>query len=136
MLKWIVAVFIVIGLVGFFGYQFVISKGSNLLVDRVVNQINNDELQQLIDDPTFQAFTSNVDVNTDKDLPFETKEEALKVVLKEFSMSEITDVATKAQKGEINVAEVEALLQERFTEEEIEALKIIAIKEIQAKQSK
>lgn len=135
MWKWITAIVVALGLFGFFGYQFVISKASDVLVDQIANQVNEEDMNQFMDDPIIQRIIANVDTSNTEDLPFQTKEDAVKTVLKEFSMSEMTDVATKAQRGELNMAEVEALLQERLTDEEIEALKIIAIKEMQARQS-
>ncbi len=133
MWKWIIATLLIVGVVGYFGYQFAISKASDMMIDQVANQVmsDEDELEKLINDPDIQKLINSVDVDTEKELPFETKEDALKVVLSEFSMSEVTDVASKAQSGELNAIEVQEMLEERLTEEEIEALKIIAIKELQ-----
>lgn len=137
MWKWILGVLLILGVAGYFGYNFAISTASDIMIDQVANQVlsNEEELDKLMNDPEIQALINSVDVETDKELPFETKEEALTVVLSEFSMGEITDVASKAQTGELSPIEVQEMLEQRLTSEEIEALKIIAVKEIQSRQS-
>ncbi|TWI55272.1 hypothetical protein [Halalkalibacter nanhaiisediminis] len=137
MWKWILGVLLILGVAGYFGYNFAISTASDIMIDQVANQVlsNEEELEKLMNDPEIQALISSVDVEADKELPFETKEEALTVVLSEFSMGEITDVASKAQTGELSPNEVQEMLEQRLSSEEMEALKIIAVKEIQSRQN-
>ncbi|GAE27215.1 hypothetical protein JCM9140_3343 [Halalkalibacter wakoensis JCM 9140] len=131
MWKWLIVILLAVGFSGYWGYNFVISQASDLMVNQIVSHIDDEELNQIMDDPTIQHFITTVDVDHQSDLPFQNKEDALKTIMKEFSISEINDVTGKAQRGELHPSEIEKLLEERLSNEEIEALKIIAIKELQ-----
>jgi hypothetical protein len=70
-----------------------------------------------------------------KALP-KTKEEAFQLVLSKYSMIELKELATKAQGGVSSEEKVKikASLAERFSEEELQALKVIGIIELAKKQ--
>lgn len=138
MWKWIIIILSTIGILGYFGYNFAISKASDLMVDQITIQVlnNEDEFNKLMNDPDIQKIIKEVEnISIDKELAFETKEEAIKIVVKEFSIAEITDISNKAQSAELNAEEILTILQDRLSEQEIEALKIIVIRELQNKQS-
>ena len=63
-------------------------------------------------------------------MPFTTKEEATRVLIKKVGVSELRDIQTQAQEGTISKEEVIQTLQNKLTEEELTALKVIAYKEI------
>lgn len=134
MWKWIIITLSAIGILGYFGYNFAISKASDLMVDQITIQVlnNEDEFNKLMNDPDIQKIIKEVEnISIDKELAFETKEEAIKIVVKEFSIAEITDISNKAQSAELNAEEILTILQDRLSEQEIEALKIIAVRELQ-----
>jgi hypothetical protein len=70
-----------------------------------------------------------------KALP-KTKEEAFQLVLSKYSMNELKELATKAQGGVTSEEKttIRAALTERFSEEELQALKVIGIIELAKKQ--
>lgn len=65
-------------------------------------------------------------------LAVSTKEEASKLLLSKFSMAELVSLADKARDGlsDTEKTEIKDTLLERLTDDEFEAIKIIAIKEI------
>ncbi len=84
---------------------------------------NNPELQQFLEDDN---------ASNDVNLPFSSKEEATKVLLKKFSIGEIKDIQYMISNG-ITTEEKEELfltIQSKLTEEELLALKVITIKEM------
>lgn len=135
MWKWIVISLFIIGSLGYWGYNFIISKASEVLVEQITNDILNDEEEynKLINDPYIQNLINELDENDTPDsLPFQTKEEAMKTILREFSTSEINEVKDQALRGNVNTLDVLNKLQERLTPEEVAAIQVILAKELQS----
>ena len=63
-------------------------------------------------------------------LPFTTKEEATRVLIKRVGVSELMDIQTQVQEGTITKDELLQKVQENLTEEEILALKVVAYNEL------
>ena len=63
-------------------------------------------------------------------LPFTTKEEATRVRIKRVGVSELRDIQTQVQEGTITKDELLQKAQEKLTEQEILALKVIAYREL------
>ncbi len=93
-------------------------------IEKIKQQINNDpELQKLV------AEGANADNST---LPFETKEEATRELVKKFKVSELQEIQSSVQGGLTAEKKQELLntLESKLTEEEILALKVLAYKEL------
>ncbi|MCD8508890.1 MAG: hypothetical protein LRY73_02680 [Bacillus sp. (in: Bacteria)] len=110
------------------------------------NMLNDEEIEKFLEDPEINAWINSIEMNDyDSDssstneysmapsssMPFTTKEDALKTVLREFSLGEVSELSDQAMAGNMTIEEAEAYLGERLTEEEIQALKIVLIKEFQ-----
>lgn len=136
-LKVLFGTFIVIGIVGFLVYYF----GTKIIADQVMDQVavelnDNGQLesikQEIKNDPQLQAFIEegkNVDSSK---LPFQTKEQAVRVLVKKFNVSELQELQSKAQSG-LTAAEKQQLLNDienKLTSEEMLALKVLAYKEL------
>lgn len=67
------------------------------------------------------------------ELPIQTKEEAVKVVVDRVGISELNNIAKNLQDGTTSKQEVIQEVSTQFTEEELMALKIIAYKELYEK---
>jgi len=81
-------------------------------------------------DPELQAFINNAESVDESTLPFTTKEEATKVIVKKFGISEIKDLQSRVQEGQVSKEEILQEVEGKLTEEEITALKVIAYKEL------
>ncbi|MEK3854801.1 hypothetical protein [Cytobacillus sp. FSL H8-0458] len=128
-------------LLGFLIYFASMNMISNKVMTEVAGSITEDDLEKLASDPNIEALLgSSIDDLKAADLqktslPIKTKEEAVKKISESFSIDEIQQSVSKVKGGltaeEQN--ELYSLLTERLSEEELTALKIIAVQE--AKQS-
>lgn len=124
-------------LFGFVGYKVAVGIAAEKMISQVSNQILTDaEIEALQMDPAIQELLENETAFNEADLPFHTKEEALKTLTGEFSMAEIKDITSIVQGGltESEKAEIEKVVFDRLTEEQLEALRLIALKEIKNKE--
>ncbi|AND39816.1 MULTISPECIES: hypothetical protein [Cytobacillus] len=124
-------------LLGFLTYFASMDLISNKVMTEVAGSITNDDLVMLAADPNVEALLGSspedlTAVNLEKtSLPIKTKEEAVKKISESFSLKEIQQSVSKVKGGltaeEQN--ELYSLLTERLSEEELTALKIIAVQE-------
>ncbi len=133
----LVSFIVIIGLVGIALYYF----GPKIVADQVMEKVvveleDSGQLesikQEIKNDPQLQAFIEegkNVDSST---LPFQTKEEATRVLLKKFKISDLQEFQTKAKNG-MTAEEQQKIfnqIESTLTEEEMLALKVLAYKEL------
>lgn len=93
-------------------------------LERIKQHIeNNSELKN------FLSEGANID---DRTLPFNSKEDAVKVLFQRFDISEINTIQKEFQNGFTAESQenVLSIVQEKLTEEEILALKVIAYREL------
>lgn len=112
--------------------------GTNLAsdkMDQVTTELHNsgqmDKVKKYVDsDPQLKQFVEEAKAADPATLPFTTKEEATKVLVKKVGVSELRKIQKDAQEGTISKEEVIQTLQNKLTEDEMTALKVIAYKEI------
>lgn len=136
-IKILLSIVVVIVVIGFGVYHF----GTKFIADEVMGQVaaeleSSGQMeairQEVQKDPELRAFIEegkNVDASK---LPFQTKEEATRVLLKKFDLSEINDIQIQARQG-MTASEQQALfnkIESRLTDEEMLALKALAYKEL------
>lgn len=136
-IKILLSIAVVIVVIGFGVYHF----GTKFIADEVMGQVaaeleSSGQMetirQEVQNDPELRAFIEegkNVDSSK---LPFQTKEEATRVLLKKFDFSEINDIQIQARQG-MTASEQQALfnkIESRLTDEEMLALKALAYKEL------
>ncbi|WP_318614560.1 hypothetical protein [Sporosarcina sp. YIM B06819] len=135
--KVLFGIVVVIGVLGFSTYYFGTKIIADQVMDHVAVELNdsgqlNSIKQEIKNDPQLQAFIEegkNVDSST---LPFQTKDQAVRVLIKKFNVSELQELQSKAQSG-LTAAEKQQLLQDiegKLTDEELLALKVLAYKEL------
>lgn len=132
---------LILGLLGYAGYQYAIRYASDLVMDQVAEHVlNGEKMEDMLTDPEVKKLLEGEIARTStegatKDLPFRTKEEALKALAKKFSAAELNEIRSKVTDG-ISAREKEelvAMLEQKLSPEELEALKMIALKELQSK---
>lgn len=135
-LKVLISFIVIIGLVGFAVYYF----GPKIVADQVMEKVavefeNSGQLesikQEIEKDPQFQAFLEEGKNVDSSQLPFQTKEEATKVLMKKFKISDLQEFQIKAKNGMTAQEQQEILnkIESTLTEEELLALKVLAYKE-------
>ena len=137
LLKFLVTTVVLLGCIGYGIYYF----GTNIASEKVMSAVSGElessgqleEIKQAINnDPELKKFVeegANVDEST---LPFTTKEQATRALIKKFGISELQNIQSKVQNGMSN-SDAQELLNEmtgKLTEEELLALKVIAFKEL------
>ncbi len=124
-------------MIGFAIFHF----GTKFIADQVMDHVsaeleNNGQLEEIKsavqNDPQLMAFIEEGKNADSSKLPFKTKEQAVRALVKKFNVSEIQELQSKAQSG-LTAAEQQSLLndlQSKLTDEELLALKMIAYKEL------
>ena len=129
---------LLLGGLGYGAYYFGTNLASEKLMDTVSNELEQsgqvEQVKQYIEnDPELKLFLKEAEtVKQDQlaQLPFTTKEEATRVIIKKVGIPELMDIQTQVQEGTITKDEILQKVQEKLTEEEILALKVIAYKEL------
>ncbi len=135
-IKILLTTIVILAAVGYGIFYF----GSKLAADEVMGQVeaeleSNGQLdairQEVKNDPELQAFIAEGSTIDDRDLPFKTKDQAVRVLIKKFSVSELAELQSKMKSG-MSSDEKQALLakyESRLSEDELLALKVLAYKE-------
>ncbi len=134
MFKWIIGFLLVVALICFGGYKLVMNYASDKIMNQVSNTLaaNEEEVNKLLEDPEIQSYIEDGG-KAPENLPFTTKEEAMEVVSEKYSVNEMVEMRDKVREGLTSEEKTEIYneLQSKFTEEELQALKIVALKEMQ-----
>ncbi|GGA79395.1 hypothetical protein [Ornithinibacillus halotolerans] len=131
-LFFIILLFIGLG----FGIYYV---GTNIASDKLMDVISAEleksgeleNIKQTIEnDPELKAFIEDAKAVDEDSLPFTTKEEATRVVVKKLGISGLREIQSEVENGQMTKEELLNEIEQNFTEEEITALKVIAYKEL------
>lgn len=136
LLKILLLIVLIIGGAGY-GIDYV---GTNIASDKIMNVVTaelensgqiNEIKKMVADDPELMRFIEEGANVEESNLPFTTKEQATRVLIKKIGFSELQVIQSNAQNGMTN-DEIQELLKDiegKLTDEEILALKVIAYKE-------
>lgn len=136
LLKILLLIAFIIGGAGY-GIYYV---GTNIASDKIMNVVTaelensgqiNEIKKMVADDPELMRFIEEGANVEESNLPFTTKEQATRVLIKKIGFSELQVIQSNAQHGMTN-DEIQELLKDiegKLTDEEILALKVIAYKE-------
>lgn len=136
-LKFLLMMLIIVGGLGygvyFFGNEFVSDKITDSIAADIEDDENLTEIKAVVNDiPEIKQFIEEGAAIDESNLPFSTKEEAIKTVVQKIGFKELQQIQTKIESG-ISESEIQELLKEiegKLTEEEILALKAVAYKEL------
>lgn len=119
-------------------YHFGTKAASDKVMDYVSTELENsgevEKVKETIQsDPQLQEFIKEGNQNIDESkLPFTTKEEAAKTVIKKMGINELQSIQSQVKDG-ITAEEKQEILnkvESKLTKEEILALKVLAYKEL------
>ena len=124
-----------LGGLGYGAYYFGANLASEKLMDTVSTELEHsgqiEQVKKYVEnDPELKQFLEEAKTVKQDQLPFTTKEEATRILIKRVGVSELMDIQTQVQEGTITKDELLQKAQENLTEEEILALKVIAYKEL------
>lgn len=137
-MKKFIVVILILGLAGYGLYYFGTNVASEKVVDSVSTKLENsgqmDEVKSFIEnDPELVEMMKEAESADESQLPFTTKGEATRVLVKKVGVTKLQDMQAKVQNGTASKEEVMQVLNENLTEEEMLALQVIAYKEIYKK---
>lgn len=134
-IKYLLIVIIVLAGIGYGVYYFGIKFASDRAIDVLSTELENsgeiENIKKSIKaDPELGAFMEDAESIDENRLPFTTKEEATKLVIKRVGVSRLQEIQSNINAGQMNKEDILEEIKSNFTEEEIEALKLIAYKEL------
>lgn len=121
--------------VGYGLYYFGTNMASDKVMDMVSTELENsgqkEEIKAAIEsDPELKKFIDE-GANVDEDkLPFQTKEEATRVLVRKIGVNELQNIKSQVENGTASKEEIMNTVESNLSEEEILALKVIAYKEL------
>jgi len=134
-LKVLLVVFLILAGLGYGLYYF----GTNLASDKIMEVVSAelegsgelDAIKELVaNDSELQQFIEEGATIDSSNLPFQSKEEATRAIVKKLGVSELQNIASEVQAGTMSKEELISIAESNLTEEEIQALKVIAYKEL------
>ncbi|MGM0837582.1 MAG: hypothetical protein ACQEV7_15605 [Bacillota bacterium] len=136
LLKGLLMTVIILGAIGAVGYYFINKYIEDRAVEYVEQDLDDSNIANARDyvdhSPSLKAYISEgADANLEE-LPFQTREEATRVVMKKLSLQELQSIQSKAADGmtEAEAMELADTFEEKLTDEELLALKAIIYKEL------
>lgn len=135
LLKFLLFLVVIIGGIGYAVYYFGSNIATEKLSDIVSQELENsgqmEEMKQYIEsDATLKQYVQEAESIDEATLPFTTKEEGIELIVQKVGIVELMDIQGKVEAGTLTQEEVIQLLETKLTKEEIDAIKVIAYKEI------
>ena len=131
LIKILAVIVVLLVAIGYGVYYF----GTDIASDKIVEELENSgqlaQAKQYVENnPELKQFLSEAENVAPEQLPFTTKEEATRIIIKKVGIPELTTFQAKAQEGTLTKEDILQTLQENFTEEEVLALKSIIYNEL------
>lgn len=134
-IKVLLIIVVLLGGLGFAAYYFGTNMASDTLIEEVSQELESsgemEQIKTVIEsDPELKQFIEEGETADSNELPFTTKEEATRVLVKKVGIAELNEIREQVQNGTASKEEILNDIQNILTEEEIMALKVIAYKEL------
>ncbi|PUB11960.1 hypothetical protein [Paenisporosarcina sp. OV554] len=129
---------VILGAIGYGIYYFGTNVASDKLLDSASTELENsgqiNDLKAYIEsDPELSRMIKEAESADESTLPFTSKGEATRVLIKKVGITKLQEVQSQVQNGTASKDEVLQVLNEKLTDEEMLALQVIAYKEIYKK---
>ena len=134
-MKKLFAAIVILGAIGYGIYYFGTNFASEELVDSASTELENsgqmnDVKAYIESDPELTELVKEAESADESTLPFTSKGEATRVLIKKVGMTKLRDIQSDVQNGTASKEEVLQVLGEKLTREEMLALQVVAYKEI------
>ena len=127
-------IFVLLGAAGYAAWHFGTNIASEKIIEKVESTLDDDNLEEvnsyIENDSKLQEIVNEAATTNPDTLPFQTKEEATRVLVKKVGVNRLLDIQEQAQNGAINKDEVLSEIEGKLSEDEISALKYILYKEL------
>ena len=130
----IVIFLILLGAAGYAVWHFGTNIASEKIIEKVESTLDDQNLEEvksyIENDPTVQEIiTEGASINPET-LPFQTKEEAIRVLIKKLGVTRLLEIQEQTQNGSISQEEILAEVEGKLSDDEITALKYVLYKEL------
>lgn len=128
---------IIVLIIGYFGYREVYHYVASKVVNKISHSVTPMEIAKLTDSPTLLKEAASNSLKLDPHtLSLKDKEKVVQIVTKDFSMSQIKDIALKIKQGNLTEAEKKQMVDQyksKFSSQDKAQLKAIAEKMVAQK---
>lgn len=132
-MKKFIAIILFLGAAGYAVWHF----GTNIASEKIIEQVETLDAENLEgvksyieNDPMLQEIASEAATTNPDTLPFQTKEEATRVLIKKVGVNRLLDIKEQAENGSINKDEILSEIEGTLSEDEVSALKYVLYKEL------
>ncbi|MFJ7648300.1 hypothetical protein ACIQ1H_12135 [Lysinibacillus sp. NPDC097279] len=125
---------VLLGAAGYAVWHFGTNIASEKIIEKVESNLDDANLEEvksyIENDSMVQEIVSEAATTNPETLPFQTKEEATRVLIKKVGINRILEIQEQVQNGSISKDEVLSEIEGKLSEEEISALKYVLYKEL------
>lgn len=129
-----VSILVLLGAAGYAVWHFGTNIASEKIIEKVESTLDDKNLEEvksyIENDSKVQEIISEAATTDPDTLPFQTKEEATRVLIKKVGVNRLLDIQEQVQNGSISKDEVLSELEGKLSEDEISALKYVLYKEL------
>ncbi|MFY3790159.1 hypothetical protein ACOQFO_00305 [Ureibacillus sp. MALMAid1270] len=127
-------ILVVLGAAGYAVWHFGTNIASEKIIDTVKSNLTDENLEEIRtyieNDPKVQEIVNEVATTNPDTLPFQTKEEATRVLITKVGVNRLLDIQEQAQNGSLNPDELLTEIEGKLSDEEITAFKYVLYKEL------
>ena len=127
-------ILVLLGAAGYAVWHFGTNIASEKIIEKVETNLDDESLKEvntyIENDPKLQEMVSEAATTNPDSLPFQTKEEATRLLIKKVGVTRLLDIQQQAQNGAINKDALLAEIEGKLSEDEISALKYVIYKEL------
>ena len=127
-------ILVLLGAGGYAAWHFGTNIASEKIIEKVETTLDEENLEEvksyIENDPTVQTIVSEAAATDPDTLPFQTKEEATRVLIKKVGITRLLEIKEQAQNGSINKDQILSEIEGTLSEDEISALKYVLYKEL------
>lgn len=127
-------ILVLLGAASYAVWHFGTNIASEKIIERVESTLDVENLEEvksyIQNDSQVQEIVSDAATINPDTLPFQTKEEATRVLLKKVGINRLLELQEQVQNGSISKDEILSEIEGKLSEEEIGALKYVLYKEL------
>jgi len=125
---------VLIAAAGYAVWHFGTNIASEKIIEKVESNLDDEKLAEvksyIENDSMVQEMVSEAATTDPDTLPFQTKEEATRVLIKKVGVTRLLEIQEQVQNGSISKDEVLSEIEGQLSEDEISALKYVLYKEL------
>ncbi|MEK3766169.1 MULTISPECIES: hypothetical protein [unclassified Solibacillus] len=127
-------ILVLLGAAGYAVWHFGTNIASEKIIEKVETNLDDESLKEvntyIENDPKLQEMVSEAATTNPDSLPFQTKEEATRLLIKKVGVTRLLDIQQQAQNGAINKDALLAEIEGKLSEDELSALKYVIFQEL------